>query len=154
MLKRYFLAAALAVGLAGCAAPSGGTRGAAPTDAADVAAASERLRVAMLEPDVATLAALVATDLNYGHSGGKVDTKAVFIQDLLDKKPDFTALNITDQSVKVLDGGMAVVRHMVAMEFEDTGRKGKASLRVVGVWQKQGGAWRLLVRQAVPAPNA
>lgn len=74
-----------------------------------VTAAAERLRVAMIDPTPAALGALVADDLSYGHSGGRVDTKASFIADLMDGKSDFVTLVVTDQTVKVT-GDTAVVR--------------------------------------------
>lgn len=149
MVRRLFLAAALAGSLMGCA--HGDKAAVRPGASAEVAAAVEKLHAAMLEPDVAALSALVADDLNYGHSGGKVDSKAVFIKDLLEKKPDFLTITVTDQNIKVLDSGLAIVRHKLTADYEDTGKRGKVALRVMGVWQKQGGGWKLLARQAVSA---
>ncbi|RYF63450.1 MAG: nuclear transport factor 2 family protein, partial [Comamonadaceae bacterium] len=95
MLKKLILLAAASVALAGCAGMSAGSSSAAASPA--VAAAAEKLRVAMIDPTPAALNALVADDLSYGHSGGKVDTKASFISDLMDKKSDFVTIAITDQ---------------------------------------------------------
>jgi len=152
MLKKLILIAAGSIALAGCAGmagPSSSTPAAAPA----VAAAAERLRGAMVDPTPAALNALVADDLSYGHSGGKVDTKASFIADLMDKKSDFVTIAITDQTVKVV-GNAAIVRHTLTADTLDGGKPGKVSIKILGVWQKQGGEWKLLARQAVrpPAP--
>ncbi|SDP34871.1 protein of unknown function [Ralstonia sp. 25mfcol4.1] len=115
-----------------------------------VTSAAEKLRVAMVDPDQATLSGLVADSLSYGHSGGRIDTKSSFIGDLLDKKSDFVSINITDQTVHV-SGDVAVIRHTLSGETLDNGKQGTVLLKVLQVWQKQGGHWKLIARQAVKA---
>jgi hypothetical protein len=145
-IKKFFLIAASAVLFTGCAmAPAGGGASAEPA----VAAAAERLRLAMVDPTPAALGALVADELSYGHSSGKVDTKASFIGDLVDRKSDFVSITITDQTIKVVDGRTAIVRHTLAADTNDSGKPGKVALKILGIWQKQGGEWKMLARQAV-----
>lgn len=149
MLKRL-LAIALFAGIAGCSTmPAGGGAG----DADAVAAAAEKLRVAMIDPTREALAALVDDSLSYGHSAGKVDTKTSFIEDLLAGRSDFVTIVITDQTIKIL-GDTAIVRHSLAAQTNDSGKPGTVSLKVLGIWQKQGGVWKMIARQAVrpPAP--
>jgi hypothetical protein len=149
MIRTYVAAAAAALVLAGCAGMPGGPRA---DDGAAVAAAAEQLRLAMIDPTQGRLSALVADDLSYGHSGGKVDTKASFIADLLDGKSDFVTIAIADQTVKVV-GDTAIVRHTLTADTNDSGKPGKVSIKILGVWQKQGGQWKLLARQAVRPPQ-
>ncbi|BEP48076.1 MULTISPECIES: nuclear transport factor 2 family protein [Variovorax] len=145
IIKKFFLIAASAVMFSGCAmAPAGGGASAEPA----VAAAAERLRLAMIDPTPAALGALVADDLSYGHSSGKVDTKASFIGDLVAGKSDFVSITITDQTIKVA-GDVAIVRHTLAADTNDSGKPGKVALKILGIWQKQGGEWKMLARQAV-----
>ncbi|CAN7317456.1 nuclear transport factor 2 family protein [Variovorax paradoxus] len=145
IIKKFFLIAASAVMFSGCAmAPAGGGASAEPA----VAAAAERLRLAMIDPTPAALGALVADDLSYGHSSGKVDTKASFIGDLVAGKSDFVSITITDQTIK-LAGDVAIVRHTLAADTNDSGKPGKVALKILGIWQKQGGEWKMLARQAV-----
>ena len=150
MFKQFVLAtaAALAIAtLAGCASssPAGGVAA-----EQSVAIAAERLRVAMVDPTQAALAQLVADDLSYGHSGGKVDTKSSFISDLLAGKSDFVTIAISDQTIKVV-GNTAIVRHTLTADTNDSGKPGKVQIKILGVWQQQGGQWKLLARQAVRA---
>lgn len=151
LIRKFLLAAAATAVFAGCAASGGSSSGAAAEPA--VAAAAERLRVAMVDPTPAALRALVADDLSYGHSGGKVDTQASFISDLLDRKSDFVTIAITDQTIKVVDGNTAIVRHTLTADTNDSGKPGKVALKILGIWQKQGGEWKLLARQAVRLPS-
>eukprot|EP01041_Mallomonas_annulata_P036142 gene36142-59190_t len=102
----------------------------------------------MIDPTPAALAPLVADDLSYGHSGGRVDTKDSFIGDLVAGKSDFVTIAITDQSIKVV-GNSAIVRHTLTADTNDSGKPGKVQIKILGVWQQQGGSWKLLARQAV-----
>jgi len=118
---------------------------------AAVTAAAERLRVAMVDPTRDALNVLVADELSYGHSGGKVDTKQSFIDDLISGASDFVNITITDQTVKVA-GDTAIVRHTLAAATNDSGKPGNVNLKILQVWQRQGGQWKLLARQAVRVP--
>lgn len=150
MFRKFLLATAAAIAvatLAGCAASAPAASHAASAEQA-VAAAAERLRLAMIDPTPAALAPLVADDLSYGHSGGRVDTKDSFIGDLVAGKSDFVTIAITDQSIKVV-GNSAIVRHTLTADTNDSGKPGKVQIKILGVWQQQGGQWKLLARQAV-----
>ncbi|PUA97012.1 uncharacterized protein DUF4440 [Acidovorax sp. 107] len=150
MFKQIVLAAAAAVtlaALAGCATGAAATGSSASAEQA-VAAAAEKLRVAMIDPTPAALTALVADDLSYGHSGGRVDTKDSFIGDLIAGKSDFVTIAITDQTIKVV-GNTAIVRHTLTADTNDAGKPGKVQIKILGVWQQQSGQWKLLARQAV-----
>ncbi|MDR6153291.1 hypothetical protein QF021_001380 [Acidovorax delafieldii] len=150
MFKQIILAAAAAVTLAalsGCATGAAATGSSASAEQA-VAAAAEKLRVAMIDPTPAALTALVADDLSYGHSGGRVDTKDSFIGDLIAGKSDFVTIAITDQTIRVV-GNTAIVRHTLTADTNDSGKPGKVQIKILGVWQQQGGQWKLLARQAV-----
>jgi len=148
MFKPLVLATAAAVAiaaLAGCAsAPTGTTA----SSEQSVAAAAEKLRVAMIDPTPAALAQLIADDLSYGHSGGKVDSKDSFIGDLVNGKSDFVTIAITDQTIKVV-GNTAIVRHTLTADTNDSGKPGKVQIKILGVWQLQSAQWKLLARQAV-----
>ena len=149
MLKKL-IAITLIAGLAACAsAPMAG----GADESAAVAAAAEKLRLAMIDPMRENLGAMVADDLSYGHSGGKVDTKASFITDLLSGASDFVTITISEQTIRIVDGGnVAIVRHTLAADSNDGGKPGKVLIKILGVWQKQGGQWKLIARQAIRPP--
>jgi hypothetical protein len=153
---KQLIAAIMSVILAACASlqgPSGGSNAATAQDEAAVAAQVERMRVAMIDPTTEALGAVVADSLSYGHSGGKVDTKASFIADLMSGASDFVTLALTDQTIRMVDPGLAIVRHTLTAQTNDSGKPGKVALKVLGVWQKQAGQWRLVARQAVRLPS-
>ena len=144
--RRHLAAAALAVSGASLLA-------AAPTraqgsDAAAVADAVAALTKAMLAADKAKLEALTADQLSYGHSSGKVEDKATFVDVVASKKSVYKSIELSKQTI-VVAGNDAIVRH--AWESESGTGDGKWSVSKIGVlqvWQKQPSGWRLLARQA------
>lgn len=125
----------------------------AQDDATAVAGAVEKLRVLLLKPDRSALEALLVDELSYGHSSGKVDTKASLVDSLMTGASAFPQLAIENQSVRVVQDA-AVVRHILSGDTISKGKPGKINLHVLTVWQKQkNGEWKLLARQAVSAPK-
>ena len=113
-----------------------------------VASAVEKLRVAMLDANREALDQLVMDELNYGHSTGRVEDKAAFIQAFISGDSDFKTIELTGHSIQIV-GKSAVVRHLLTGETNDKGVAGTAKIAVMQVWQKKQGQWRLLARQAV-----
>ncbi|MGV3560942.1 nuclear transport factor 2 family protein [Larkinella arboricola] len=110
--------------------------------------AVEKLRKAIIDADKAALAALTTDQLTYGHSNGLVEDKDAFIKALVSGESDFTSIDLTDQTVTVVDN-TAWVRHKLAGNTNNKGVPGTAKLSVLMVWVKQKGGWKLLARQAV-----
>jgi hypothetical protein len=113
-----------------------------------VAEAVEKLRIAMIDGNKASLEQLVWDRLSYGHSGGHIDDKKEFVEKLSTGKSDFVTMELTEQTISVI-GKTAIVRHKLSATTNDGGKPGEVHLLVLLVWQKQGGNWKLLARQAV-----
>lgn len=144
--RRHLAAAALAVSGASLLAVAP-TR-AQGSDAAAVADAVAALTKAMLAADKAKLEALTADQLSYGHSSGKVEDKATFVDVVASKKSVYKSIELSKQTI-VVAGNDAIVRH--AWESESGTGDGKWNVSKIGVlqvWQKQPSGWRLLARQA------
>jgi ketosteroid isomerase-like protein len=120
-------------------------------DETAVAAAVENLRKAMIDPDKGALDKIAADDLSYGHSSGKIEDKAAFVEALVGKHSDFVTIDLTEQTIKV-SGNTAVVRHKLSATTNDNGTPGTVKLAVMLIWQKQHNEWRLLARQAIKLP--
>ncbi|WP_211473080.1 nuclear transport factor 2 family protein [Collimonas humicola] len=127
-------------------------QGAAAAPANDeqlVADVIEQLRAAMNHPgDGAALKPLVMDELSYGHSNGKVQDKAEFIEALVSGASNFVSIALSDQSIRIVQDA-AVVRHTFVAVTNDSGKPGNVSLKILMVWKKHDGHWRLLARQAV-----
>jgi hypothetical protein len=117
-------------------------------DEKEVAAAVESLRKAMIDGNEADLKAITAEELSYGHSSGKVEDRNSFVESLASGKSDFKTIDLTEQTIKIINN-TALVRHHLVAETNDGGKPGNPNLNILLVWQKQKGKWKLLARQAV-----
>lgn len=113
-----------------------------------VAGAVEKLRKAMVDGNKHDLENSVSEQLSYGHSGGHIDDKKEFVEKLTSGKSDFVTIDLTEQTITV-SGKTAVVRHVLTAKTNDGGKPGDVHLRILLVFQKKGGKWLLLARQAV-----
>jgi hypothetical protein len=113
-----------------------------------VATAVESLRKAMVDPDKAALTRLTSVKLSYGHSTGRVEDQASFIESLVSGTSDFVEIKLLDQKISI-SGNTAIVRHRLEGSTMDGGKPGTVKLGILLVWNQKGTAWQLLARQAV-----
>jgi ketosteroid isomerase-like protein len=113
-----------------------------------VADAVEQLRAAMVNADKTVLDKLAAEKLSYGHSSGVLDDKKAFVDKIVTGQSDFVSIDLSEQTISVSDK-VAIVRHIFKAKTNDGGKPGEVSLRILLIWQKQKGGWKLLARQAV-----
>jgi ketosteroid isomerase-like protein len=104
----------------------------------------------MIDADSTTLDKIIDNDLSYGHSGGKIESKASFITNIMNGNSDFVSIDLTNQSIMV-KGQTAIVRHTLSAATNDKGTPGTVKLSVLLVWSKEGKEWKLIARQAVKA---
>lgn len=117
-------------------------------DETAVATAVEKLTKAMIDGNRAELEKYAADQLSYGHSGGHIDDKTEFVEKIASGKSDFVTIDLSEQTISV-SGNTAIVRHILKAKTNDGGKPGEVHLRILLVWQKQKGQWKLLARQAV-----
>ena len=115
---------------------------------AAVANAIEQLKKAMVDADKSALENLTAKKLSYGHSSGQIDNKAEFVEKIVTGRSDFVTMDISEQTLSI-SGKTAIVRHILKAKTNDNRKPGDVQLRILQVWQKQNGDWKLLARQAV-----
>jgi ketosteroid isomerase-like protein len=118
----------------------------AASDEAALGEAVEALRNALLSADKAKLEALTAPQLSYGHSDGRVQNKAEFIDGVMTRKA--VVKSLTFPELKVAPAGDAgISRHLYVSQSEQDGKTTDIKIGVLAVWQKQDGGWKLLARQ-------
>jgi ketosteroid isomerase-like protein len=139
VLSIVVMALALLTGAHVVAAQSG--------DEAAVAQAVEAFRNAMLKADRSQFEALCADQLSYGHSAGRIETKAQFIDAATSGRSMWKFITLTDQSHHIV-GNNAIVRHVLTGETERDGKTNPVKIGVLMVWHKEDGNWKLLARQA------
>jgi ketosteroid isomerase-like protein len=115
-----------------------------------VKAAVDNLITAMISGEREALETTTSNHLSYGHSGGHVEGKAEFIEKIASGKSDFVTIDITEQSIDVL-GKTAIIRHVLNATTNDGGKPGVVKLKVLLIFEKEHGRWKMLARQAVKA---
>jgi len=139
--RRLALAGAAAALVPGLALAQAGEQ-------AKVAQAVAALTKAMIDVDRAQLQALTHDALSYGHSAGRIETKAQFIENLEGRQSAFRRIDLSDQTITI-STDEAIVRHLLTGETVDPkGQVTPVRIGVLQVWTQDGGAWRLLARQA------
>jgi len=147
--RDFAVASAVALGASGLLLANSAEAQAA--DEAAVAQAVETLRKAILEADKAKLEQVAATQISYGHSDGRVQNKAEFIDGVMTRKQIQKSLTFPELKVFVA-GNSAVARHIYLGESELDGKQTNTRIGALQVWQKQDGGWKLLARQGFRLP--
>ncbi len=114
----------------------------------EVSIAVEKLRDAMVSGNRADLENIASKHLSYGHSGGKIEDKAAFVEAIAGGKSDFVKIDLADQTIQIA-GKTAIVRHKLSADTNDGGKPGHVNLNILLVFVKDNGNWELLARQAV-----
>ncbi len=115
-----------------------------------IAAKVETLNKAIFEnKDIAALEILLAKEITYGHSSGKIETRAEMIKGVIDDTKTYSDVK-TEIGTILFSGKSVVVRHVIsATQKEKDGKFSSLKLQVLQVWVKERKAWKLLARQAV-----
>jgi len=116
-------------------------------DETEVAAAVEKLRLAMISGNKADLESVLSKDLSYGHSGGKLENMESFVTAISTKKSDFKAIELSKQTISVI-GKVAVVRHDLIADTNDKNVPAHIHLGIVLVFQKEKSDWKIIARRA------
>jgi ketosteroid isomerase-like protein len=112
-----------------------------------VAEAVNAFNQAMINPDTETFSNLVSDGVSYGHSGGVIQNKAEFLDDIVNGTFKFLTPANEDQTIAIV-GNNAIVRHIFTSEITNKGVPGELRIGNLQVWVKEDGKWKLLARQA------
>jgi ketosteroid isomerase-like protein len=145
-ITRRHLAAAGALALGTASLLQSASSSAESADQAAIDKAVEALRKALLEKNKAGLEQLTADQLSYGHSSGKVQSKAEFVDGVMTSKAVTKSIAFPELTVAVV-GDTAIARHLYESEMETDGKPNSVKIGALQVWQKQDGNWKLLARQ-------
>lgn len=137
-MKRNLLLAAFLVLCLGTMAQS--------KDEQALANAVTLLNKAIVDADSSALFKLTAPELSYGHSNGKAEDKATFIQTVLHGPIDVLSFDVSAQQITIA-GKEAIVRHIFSAKITNNGTPGELKIGALLVFTKQKGNWLLLARQ-------
>ncbi len=108
----------------------------------------DQLHKAMLDADESALVNLTIAELTYGHSGGLIEDKNAFVENLVSGNADFETMDISDL-VMTLKEDVAWARCVMDASVVDGGERKSVVLKILYVWTLDDGDWKLLARQAV-----
>ena len=114
---------------------------------ADVAKAMNALNAAILSADAQKLNAITGAQLSYGHSNGRLETKAEFVASLVERRSVFVKIEISNQKIAMM-GDTAIVRNHLSGDTNSGGKPGHVELDIMYVFRLEGGEWKLIGRQA------
>jgi ketosteroid isomerase-like protein len=118
----------------------------------DVQAAEKKRFAAMIAGDLDTLGALLADELTYTHSSGRVDTKVQFLDSLRTGRQKYFAIAPEDTAVRVF-GDTAVSTGQSAMHVSAGGQESRFRIRFTDVWVRRGGRWQMVAWQSTRLPE-
>ena len=94
------------------------------------------------------IGSLVGEGLNYVHSGGNMEDRATMIKNA--SKSTTVYENVTNQLVSIkMIGNVAILRVILKATSLEKGGSSALNLGILQVWNKVGGKWKLIERQAV-----
>lgn len=106
------------------------------------------LKNALIAKDSVSLSAVLADDVTYGHTTGKVQTKGELIRSVVSKEQDYKSIEPADMKIRVFDNTAIVnMNSKVLLNFKNEPLEIK--MKVTLVWIKKGNDWKLEARQAV-----
>ena len=153
-MKNIIILLSLSAILAGCCGNRQQPAVLPQVSESDVVAAVNQLMNVMVNVDESVLQSIIADELVYGHSGGKVQNKSEFIAEMLAGDPFvYPSVETLNQTIQ-LAGDAAVVRHIFTAETKNlAGEPGSLRVGIMMVWKLQDGTLKLLARQAYRLPE-
>ncbi|RVU02176.1 nuclear transport factor 2 family protein [Novosphingobium umbonatum] len=109
-------------------------------------AAENELFAAEVHHDVAAIQRGFATEANFVHANGMVQTKAEYIQAMRDSKFPIRAITATDRVVRLF-GTIGIVRGTKVLDVGDMHLSGT----YLAVYVLRDGRWQMLDQQSSPA---
>ena len=124
--------------------------GSAPASEKAVRAAIDQFNEAARTGNEATLNKLLSSDLIYGHSNAKIETKAEAVGALVKSKPNFV---LEPGSTVQVYGNTAVVHGKMTAHNVTNGQPTKTPLDFIMVWVKDGSGWHMVTRHTTRLPQ-
>lgn len=121
------------------------------SDIAELAALEDRRYAAMQAADIEALDDLLHDQLIYSHSTGGMDTKEEYLAALRDKVSIYKSVVRDGQTVRVT-GDVGLVFHHAVIDAEHKGADLHLDNRLLAVWVRDDGVWRLLAIQSGAIP--
>ena len=119
---------------------------------AAVRAADDERCAATKSGDPQRLDAIFSDELRYGHSSGKVDTKASYVKSLVSRSTTYESFDYKERDFNVAAPGIVLMTGRVLIHSSNNGQKVENDLNFLAVWRQEKGQWRCLGWQSCKAP--
>ena len=107
---------------------------------------------AMIEADGEALERVLADDLSYTHTTGKVDTRQTFIDSLSSGAVSYDAIDTYDRSVRFY-GNVAVITGSADFEVSAGGQQLAFPIRFTEIYEWSDDRWQLVAWQSTRLPE-
>lgn len=121
---------------------------------ADLRAADNERTAAMIAADPVRLDAILSEDLHYGHSNGRNETKAAFIESLTGGRLLYQSFEYTEHRFIPAAPDLTLMTGRVLVRARSGGESVLLDLNFLAVWRREGGKWRFLAWQSTRNPPA
>jgi hypothetical protein len=128
---------------------SSGASAQAPATEQAVRQVEDRRIKAMIDDDFATLDAILADDLTYGHSSGLADTKAAYLEALRSGKTKYLTFDRAPSVVRIY-GNTAIITGTATLSLR--GQAAPFTLRYTLAYVMREGQWRMVAWQSTRLP--
>ncbi len=109
---------------------------------------------AMIDKDIPTLASLLADDLTYTHSGGRIDTKPAFCTLIASLDSNYEGVDYSGVEVRPVSGGWLVRgRAQIRLFRPPTGERLSYPVWFLDVYGQRDGKWVMVAWQATRIPE-
>jgi len=129
-----------------------GGRAVAADPAAEVIAAEIARGTALRRGDATALASLLADDLRYTHSTGRVETKAEAVKSLATRDVVYERFVTSDHHAAVVTANVVALNGRIDQRKLSGGKASDARLLFLAIWRREGGAWCLVSLQTAATP--
>jgi hypothetical protein len=119
----------------------------------EVLQADDRRFAAMRSEDWAAFDAVLADELTYCHSSGRLETRAEHMANLRARKPRYVDVAPRERKLRIR-GGIGLIDGIAAIHVDNDGKENKFTVRYLAVYEQSGAAWRMLAWQSTRLPEA
>jgi ketosteroid isomerase-like protein len=110
----------------------------------DAVKAAEKQRFEVtVKGDYAALDKLLADDLIYVHSNGKVDNEKTFLEGLTSGRSKYKSIESLEMKAREL-GGLVFIDGRAKVLVESNGQTNDLMLTYLDVWAKRNGTWQMV----------
>ncbi len=119
---------------------------------AEIRQLEERRLQAMRETDAGILSRILADDLVYVHSSGRVQTKAELIGSLVSGELEYVSAQLEEIKVRGY-GSTAVATGIAKMQVRSASEEAKLRVRFTDVYVRMEGRWQMVSWQSTRLPE-